>query len=390
MKKIFALLLLSALSFPAVAQKFDWNINFDYNFSNYEYDRSSEIFEDSYTLHAARITPEAGVLIKQSPSVFHRVRAGVDIFKQMGEGLSIPNLFKELVFYYDVEAAFRNGGRFEALAGSFPRRYSDGDYNWLLFDDDNLFFDNNIEGILLKYHNRHIFAELGLDWPGMLGDDSHPVRRERFQVFSAGLWNFAGPFSLGWIGSFYHFACSPFSPNVVDNHMLNTSLEWTPFSMMDDLKITAEGVFTYQCDRHHGMDLRFPMGFLSRQMVAKWGVVIDNRFYFGDDLMPFFDTAYSGLSYGKDLYMADLSFHTRLDHPGWSDFVSLKYEPKIADFLNLSVSLSFFFGEPPSASCPVFRGWQQSIALRANLDALRPRPKAPKSSRGTYFHEFKL
>ena len=393
MKEFLTLLSLSmVLSLPAAAQKLDWNLNFDYLFRNYEFDRSSNIFEDSYTLHAARLTPEVGVLVKQDASVFHRVRAGVDLFKQMGEGLKAADLIGEPVLYYDAEAAMRGGGRFEALAGIFPRRYCEGDYVGLYFDDDILFYDNNLEGILLKYRNNKVFAELGLDWPGKIGDDAHPSRRERFQVFTAGLWNFAGRFSFGWTGSFYHFANSPTNHNVVDNHMLNPWLEWAPFSFMDELRITAGGVFTYQCDRQHDMDLRFPMGFLSRQVVSKWGIVLDNQFYFGDDLMPFFETKFSDFPYGTELYRGDLAFHTRLSGPGWFDMVNLKYEPSLTRWLKLSVAFSFFLGEPPASSCPVFRGWQQSVGLRVDLDAARPHPKAPRSSgkKGVYFHGFML
>ena len=392
MKKIAVALILFAATFSAGAQHFDWNVNFDYLFRNYEYDRSGNVYDDSYTLHAARLTPEAGLLIKQKSNVFHRLRAGIDIFKEMGEGRENIQLFREMLLYYNVEAAFSNGGRFEAVAGCFPRRFSEGDFVGPYFDDDIIFYDNNLEGMFFKYRNRHIFAELGLDWPGMLGDIANPSRRERFQVLSSGLWNFAGPFNFGWTGSFYHFACSPESPNVVDNHMLNPYLEWQPFSFMDVLRISVGGIFTYQCDRMNANVPVFPMGFYSRQTFGKWGIVVDNHFYYGDDLMPFYDYRFTGDIYGRELYMGDLGFRTRFGRPSWADYFRLKYEPRLTNWLDLSIALSFYFGEASEIlGTPVYRGCQQSVALRFNLDVLRPHPRAPKGrERGFYLGGFTL
>lgn len=386
MKKIALILLLIAESALLRAQKLEWNVNFDYLFRNYEYDRSGEVYDRSYTLHAVRLTPEFGLLVKQKDNVYHRLRAGIDIFKEMGEGLAAKDLFKEVVLYYNVEAAFRNGGRFQAVAGSFPRAFSEGDYIGPFFDDDVYFYDNNLEGMFFKYRNRHIYAELGLDWPGMLGDAANPARRERFQVLTSGLWNFAGPFSLGWSGSFYHFACAPDYANVVDNHMLNPWVEWSPFSFLDELKIAAGGIFTYQCDRVRTDQPVFPMGFYSGQTFKKWGVSIENKVYFGDDLMPYYSASFAGKAYGSDLYLGDLGFHTRLDHPSWADYLNVKYSPKISAWLDLAVVLSFRFGEAsPDLKTPVFRGWQQGVSLKVNLDALRPHPKAPKAKKRAFY-----
>ena len=388
MKRIAASLILLTASFLAGAQKLDWNVNFDYLFRNYEYDRSHNVYDDSYTLHAARLTPEIGLLIKQNSSVYHRIRAGVDILKDMGEGKRNLDMFQEMVFYYNVEALLDNGGRFEAIAGCFPNTFPEGDGVGPYFDDDYIFYNNNLEGMFFKYKNKHIFAELGLDWPGMLGDIEHPFRRERFQVMTAGSWNFAGDFNFCWTGSFYHYACSPNAPNVVDNHMVNPWIEWEPFSFLDELRLDLGGIFTYQCDRAAGMKPLFPMGLYSRQVFGKWGFAIDNYFYFGDDLMPLSSGSYNGIPY-EDLYFGDRGFHTLFDRPSWVDYFHIKYEPELraCPWLSLSVVLSFHLGEPSEKlDTPVFRGWQQGVELRVNLDSLRPHPSAKKSRRGYHSH----
>ena len=231
--------------------------------------------------------------------------------------------------------------------------------------------------MLFKYSNKHIYAELGLDWLGKLGDKYTPLRRERFQVLTAGSWDFARTLSLDWTGSLYHFACSPLLPNVVDNGMVYPRIKWAPETALETLWIDAGGLFTYQNDRHTGAGPVFPMGFLSRQRIGKWHFSLDNRVYFGDDLMPLYDASYEGVPYASDLYFGDQAFHTLHGGPSWADFLSLVYEPQLTKWLSVSVRLTFKFGEPYKAiDVPVFRGWEQTASLKISFDALRQSPKA--------------
>ena len=388
MKRIASSLILLSVSLLAGAQKLDWNVRFDYLLRNYEYDRSHNVYDDSYTIHAARLTPEIGLLVKQNNNVYHRMRVGIDILKDMGEGKQNLDLFREMTFYYNVEAILDNGGRFEAIAGCFPNTFPEGDAIGPYFDDDYVFYNNNLEGVFFKYRNKRIFAEIGLDWPGMFGDTAHPLRRERFQVMGAGTWNFAGDFNFCWTGSFYHYSFAPNLPNVVDNHMCNPWFQWEPFCFFDDLRLDLGGIFTYQCDRIRGMNPKFPMGLYSRQIIGKWGVAIDNYFYYGDDLMPLMDMSYNGVPY-EDLYFGDRGFHTLFDRPSWVDYFHIKYEPelKACPWLSLSVVFSFHLGEPSKIlDTPVFRGWQQGVELKVNLESLRPHPTGKKSRRGYHSH----
>ena len=115
MKKNTIAFLLVAFSLPSMAQKLDWNIHYDYLLSNYEYDRSNNIYDDSYTLHAARLSPELGFLVHQGKSVIHKVRTGIDLFKEMGEPVTLANVFGEVLLYYNLEAKLDNGGDLEAV-----------------------------------------------------------------------------------------------------------------------------------------------------------------------------------------------------------------------------------------------------------------------------------
>ena len=392
MKKIASVAFLLLASLFASAQKFDYNVNFDYLLNNCEHGISRYFidgvpyypYQYSHTLHGVRLTPEAGVLLTQTPSLFHRLRVGIDVFKQMGEGRENLGLFREIILYYNIDAMFPGGGRLEGFAGCFPRRFCSGTGYWgPVFDSEYAWLDNNIEGFLVKYsRSSKIRAELVLDWPGMGGDAASPWRRERFQALTDGSWRFAGDFYLGWTGSFYHFAKAPNLDNVVDNHLLNPRLEWAPFTWLDEFRLELGGIFTYQCDRAVSSSVQFPMGLWSRQTVGKWDVTLSNRFYWGDDLMPLYDGSMSGVPYGRDLYHGAAGFHTLSSVPGWADWLTLAYCPRIAKWLSIDVAFTFHFGTPSgSLGFGVFRGCDQRLGVRVDLDTLRPHPKKPYRSR---------
>lgn len=384
MKKIATALLFIGISVALQAQKFDYDVALDYIFANYEYDASGEAYHGSYTLHAVRLTPEVGLLLPQSKSAFHRLRIGADFIKHMGDdsGIRLPG---ELILYYNAEVIFATGGTLVAGAGCFPRRYLEGEsYRGPFFDDDILYKDSNLEGVLIKYSRpKRIRAELALDWAGMRGDVSSPFRRERFQILTDGRWRFAGDFCLGWTGSFYHYACSQVSHNVVDNHMLYPRVEWQPFTWLDSFRLTAGGLFTYQWDRAAKPGPVFPMGLYLEQLAGKWGLSVHNRFYWGDDLMPLFmdSDADMGMQYGTSLYFGDPAFRTRCNGPSWVDWMSVRYEPRIAKFLRLGAELTFQLGDGSQYGGTVFRGWQQNLRLVVDLDPIRPHPSVPSRRR---------
>lgn len=394
MKRQFAVLLVLCSSLAATAQgpfcsgtqsrkenavEFDWNVDFQYMFNNYEFDRSDDSFDESYTINAAKLSPTAGLLVKQNEHILHRVMLGADIYHNMGEGLPVKDNLRELRAYYHLDSYFKNNGRFQAVAGVYPRSFMEGDWRGPFFDDSVLFTDYNLEGMAFKYRNSTIFAEIGLDWMGMLGDSSAPMRRERFQVLSSGNWNFAGPFHFGWRGSFYHFACSPVCPNVVDNHMLNPFLEWTPDCWFDSASLNLGAVMTYQRDRHNMESHVSPYGFLSQLKLSKCHFGIDNTFYYGNDLQPLFENGYEGIMYGRDLYFGEECFHTPQNQGFSCDQLAIHYSASIGKVADVVVAAIFHFGDQ-LADIPAFRGCQQVVYLHVNLEGLRPQPRPYKKS----------
>lgn len=385
MKKCFAFIFALCAAIAASAQELDWNVDFQYLFNNCEYDASHNVWDPSCTLNAARITPTVGVRLEQNPHVHHHLMLGLDFYKNMGEGVRPDNLAREMTLYYDVDAFFRNGGRFNAIAGMYPRTFLEGDWRGPFFDDALLFTDNNMEGMAFKYRNRGLYAEIGLDWMGMLGDTENPMRRERFQVLSSGDWDFLGPFHFGWRASFYHFANSVVCRNVVDNHMVNPWLEWRPSTWFEDFSVKLGFVGSYQRDRRTMDEAVLCGGFLTQQRLSKWHFGIDNSFYYGADLMPLYENSNSGIQFGRELYFGEECYHTMMDGSSWCDQLALYYEPYVNKCMRVVVASVFHFGQKTSQ--PVLRGSQQIVSLRVNLDKLRPQP-TPWKTAGDAIREF--
>ena len=156
---------------------------------------------------------------------------------------------------------------------------------------------------------------------------------------------------------------------------------------MDDLRLELGGIFTYQCDRAASPEPVLPMGIWSLQSVSKWHVSITNRFYWGDDLMPFYSSSFGGIEYGRDLYRGAPGFHTLHSSRSWADWLTIAYQPKITRWLNLDMAFTFHAGAPlKELGVGAFRGSEQRIGLRLDIDSLRPHPKAPRKPRKPVRH----
>ena len=174
--------------------RFAYDVDFEMRFDNREYYRSA--FSPSMTIFGARLTPSVGLDIYQDRGVSHRLMMGIDVSKDFGAspvskllsgGTDIPetsqkqnnaDLFREMTLYYKLHTDTGKSG-LELYAGIFPRRAMMGDYSDAFFSDSLRFYDNNIEGILLRIRNQKTLWELGCDWMGQFGQ----VRKEKFMVF---------------------------------------------------------------------------------------------------------------------------------------------------------------------------------------------------------------
>ena len=177
---IITVLTLLLLSFSLKAEedrvRFAYDVDFETRFDNREYYRSA--FSPSMTVFGARLTPSVGLDIYQNKDMSHRLMVGIDVMKDFGAspvsklltgGNDTPEtsqrqnnagLFREMTLYYNLDVYTGKAG-VQLYAGIFPRRAVQGEYSDVFFSDSLRFYDNNIEGILLRIRNPRTYWEVG-------------------------------------------------------------------------------------------------------------------------------------------------------------------------------------------------------------------------------------
>ena len=367
--------MLVALALPATAQRqrsitvvdemigrnrFSWEYDADFQliFDNREFAYSNDAFIPSGTMNTVVFAPTAGFSIRQSRLVHHRLAVGAELAYDLGSQ-TWAGLVREPVLFYDAHVQMKRGV-FEGLAGIFPRRYMEGDYSEAFFSGMYRNTDRYVEGVLLKWRGERFYTELACDWMGQYGRD----RRERFQVISSGRWAATQWLSLGWTGSFYHYACSELAPEVVDNHLLQPwlKMDFSSRNAWQELSMQLGALVGYQFARARESQPSFPAGGEMKLTARRWNVGVSNVTYLGGNLVPhFFERDPNGGIYGTSLY-----FGTPL-YQDFYNYTEVAWIPRINHYLSLRLAAKFHFAGSG------FMGWQQQFSLRFNLDAFRNR-----------------
>jgi len=346
--------------------KFIYDVDFEYVFDNAEYDHSKGYYEPSSTMHMLHFRPGVGLRVDQgNGKIRHTLFGSLIVHHDFGvPGFDFLKLIDEANLFYRVDAKL-GPGDFSGIAGLFPREFMEGNYIGAFFSTRNVVQDCSLEGLFFKYRTPKLYAELGLDWMGIKSAAS----RERFRILTAGEYKFPYGLSACWAAQFYHFACSETANNVVDNHMLHLYAKWSPKTPLQQLDVTLGAIATYQWDRAVRTSRTYPFGFQTDQTARMWDAGIRNSFYYGQDLMPFFSVADYGEPYGRSLYFGEIFYHTHINGFSFYDRVEAFYEPRIFPWLDLKVAIILHLGNP-TGLFPAFRGWQQILGLRFNLDKL--------------------
>lgn len=377
---------IAAFSFSASADslpkpRFVYDMDFEMNFDNREY--YSSRFSNSMTIFGVRMTPSVGMEFRQENGLKHRVMAGIDMMKDFGASISPDSvtppdhdelsmkqlntdLFHEITLWYSLN---RKSGKtdFSLLAGIFPRKAMEGRYSTAFFSDSLRFYDNNLEGILLKLSRPKAYFELGCDWMGQFGD----YRREKFMIYSSGEGEILPMTRLGYSAYMYHFACSRDVDGVVDNILLNPYIEIDAGRKagLQKLAFTIGWLQAMQHDRKNVGHYVFPHGGELVMDIRNWNVGIRNNLFVGYDMMPYYTSKdKGGFSYGERLYLGDPFYriHDTRDAEGTGiyDMLEIYYEPVTGRYLNISLSARFHFHGKGYSGC------QQMFTLRFNLQEL--------------------
>lgn len=377
--------------------QFAYDADFDFNFDNREFDAGGEQFTRSMTIFGARLTPSVGVQFRSRKNVTHRLMAGIDVMKDFGRSpSSVPEsaeydrklentrLFREITMYYGIDASYDNW-RVRGYAGIFPRSFSEAGYSEAFFSDSLKFYDNNLEGFLIKAHGRKAYMELAFDWNGKQGS----YRREQFSTFGYGRYDFTDWFRAGLAFKYHHYANTEEYYGVVDDALVQpfVRLGFEEFTGLQDLSLTFSGYFAAQQDRRQDNGKNNNSGTEVTLSLRNWNVGIENRLYYGQSLMPFYDYVDAGgFKYGNSLYTGSAFYRVSVSNPGkWNlyDRLEVYYQPHIADFLDLRLSIVAHFPDGFK-----YAGMQQKASLIFCLDkVLNPQGKsAVRSGRTSYRH----
>ena len=366
-----ALLLICSLSLSAQSDRKNgvslyYNVNFEMDFDNRELYRSQ--FSSSMTIFGARLTPSIGVNVRQKNGTEHKAVLGMDVMKDFGRPTkNVSDLLGELTLYYRMDKSFGKTDM-TLCAGVFPRRFMDSNWSGAFFSDSLKFYDNNLEGLLLKFRRPGSSYELGCDWMGMKG----PLSRERFMIFTSGLARllpFTDYLNIGYSAYLYHFACSDEVDGVVDNALAEAYLKTDLASLtsLQTLSFSFGWLQSGQNDRKNIGKYTFPCGLLVETDIRKWNMGIKNSLFFGTDMMPLYNRKDAGgYKYGNLLYMGEPFFRVHDDGTqGWGtyDRLDIYWEPSVGKYLKARLAATFHFNGK-------YSGCQQVVSLVFDLDQL--------------------
>lgn len=364
--------------------KFAYDVDFEMNFDNREF--VGNRFSKSMTIFGARLTPSVGITVPQpDKGMMHRLMAGIDVMKDFGTSplsaelsggadnesdaaLNNKHLFRELTLYYVLEKKSENTS-LQMFAGVFPRKAAEGRYSEAFFSDSLRFYDNNLEGLLLKIYRPKSYWEIGCDWMGKPGY----ARKEKFMIFSSGESHITSFMNLGYAAYMYHFAGSRKARGVVDNILLNPYAEFDfgEDMNMQEFSLRFGWLQAMQHDREFVGHYVFPCGGEFDLKMRKWNIGIHNKLFYGTDMMPYYNSLdKGGDKYGNRLYMGDPFYRVHSDGtsgPGMYDRFEAFYEPHLGRYLSIRISARFHFHDFKYSGC------QQMVGIRFNLHELRNR-----------------
>lgn len=358
--------------------KFAYDVDFETYFDNRELYRSN--FSTSMSIFGARLTPYVGFEVKQK-NMSHSVMAGIDVQKDFGASpisgkyaAGAPDeqkktqsnlaLFGEITMYYRLRAQAKDND-IEMYAGIFPRRFCSEEYGRAFISDSLRFYDNNLEGVLLKVTRPKAAFEIGADWCGKIGK----ARREKFLIFAAGHGYVLPWLNMGYAVSGEHLASSEEVWGVVDNILCNAwmKFEFDKMLPLDKFSLRLGWLQSFQQDRRMTHKYIFPGGGEVKFNIQKWGVGVENDLYVGTDLLPYYNCVDGGgFKYGERLYFSDPFYRVWDDGRtgiGTYDRLAVYYNPRICRGVDIKLSAVFHFNGK-------YSGCQQIVGINVNLQEI--------------------
>lgn len=250
-----------------IAQKISLDVDAFGFFDNQEFSNPNR---KSQTMDGFWINPNISVKWDKN----HTLRLGYGARTNWGDSKTLQDGTITLYYKYTTpKGAF--------TIGSFPRQNLLTNFPTALISDSVRYYDPNIEGILVQYHNKNKYAEAFLDWTGCR---SRKVN-EQFMTGIAAKLNMKRA-NIGIQGYYYHYALTEGNiskSNVIDYAICNTYAEYDFSKILSADSLTIQGGLLLGVERNRTNIKQWWLtpGFLNEIFVIVGRLNIKNTFYYG-------------------------------------------------------------------------------------------------------------
>lgn len=319
-----------------------YNVDFATYFDNREYRGP---YQMPQTIFSFRLSPTIGLGVRDPLGGKHHLIAGVHYTQPLGGNWKDAKADPIAYYQYQYKGFDLNMG-----AIPYTNRYAVLP-DWLMYDSIT-YNHPNMLGALLAYHDQRGFVEFMCDWRG----SQTPSRREMFRLIIDGQYQYKW-FFIGGLGQINHKA--GFMPphdyeSVCDDIYVSPFLgfnlsQYTPF---DSLTIRAGYILGIQ--KYRALDIsKYPQGLYLELYANWWFLGIKNTFYYGQNLMPFYN------EFGSDLNQGDPFFQSPIYNR--TDLFAYLYR---SSFVNFYFSWNLHYDGHSLAH-------QQQLIVRFSLDGLK-------------------
>lgn len=309
------ILLFSCGSASAETFKFEYAGEMNSIFDNRE---GKGLYTPAKTYFLTRLAPEVGFSVCEG---VHRVMAGVVWTQPIGCEWDGKKVVPTVYYRYQKDHV-------SGSLGMFPRTQLIEQLPEYLVSDSTRYFQHNIRGAMVQYHDDRGFFEALCDWRGMQSE----TRREAFAIIAQGQWH-KGLIQVGGHGMLNHLALAKDAPGqyVNDNIILNPyfGMDFMPImnpsAKFKSLYFRVGPIASMTRDRHD-MEWINSLGGRMELQAEWWRLKLRNVASFTNKpLFPLFDRHSILLNEGEPYYAS--KFYNRTELSGllcsYRDIVSL-------------------------------------------------------------------
>lgn len=281
--------------------QFLYNVDYMVYFDNREYKSPYQIPQ---TIFSFRLSPEIGCRLQDTKNGLHKLTVGAHYTQPLG-GNWQDATFNLTAFY---QYQYKN---FSVALGAIPfKKRIENMPNYLMYDSI-AYAHPNIQGALMSYQSTYGFAEFMCDWRG----SQTTKRREMFRLILNGRFHYQW-FNIGGYGQINHkagFAAPTPREGVCDDIYINPQIgaDLTNYLPMDSLAMRAGYILGIQNHRTKNIS-NTPQGIMI-ELYANWQFIgFKNTFYYGENLMPYYNEFGAELNQGDPFYQSNLYNRTDL------------------------------------------------------------------------------